>query len=207
MFFEEGWASLADVTAEVFDRTLAFHAKAAEAAGGQVSQKRVLADVAISVWDMCDAATKAGVTGVDGSLVPASKLLLAWDDPRKLWNSHVDLRIGTVGSGAASAGIPPEELRARYGPFMHLPLAIPLNGVQSSMSFLEEELRQQGERDEETLGVAAKLIAAAESGRVMTRLIARQSIAATLSRRKFKIAWALASDKRPELQRDVLSGG
>lgn len=205
MFFEEGWASIADVTAEVRDRVLAFHARAAEEAGKPLSTKRVLADTAISVWEICDAATKAGVTTADGALVPASKALLAWEDPRRLWNRHVDLRAGTVGSGAAAAGTPPEEMTGTYGPFLYLPLCVPLNGVESSLSFLEEELRQQSQRDEEMLTVAAKIIAAAEAGRTMTRQIARQTIAGSLSRRKFKLAWALATDKRPELRRDLFA--
>lgn len=206
MFFEEGWSSIADVTVEVQERVLSFHAEQAKATGRPVSQRRVMADVALSVWEICDAATKAGVTVAGGGLVPASKGLLAWEDPRSPINRHVDIRAGTVGSGGAAAGLSEAELRARYGAFLYLPLSVPQNGVESSLTFLEEELRTQAVRDEELLTVAARIIAASEAGETLTRGIARRTIGGALTRRKFKIAWALAADKRPELNQDFFGG-
>jgi hypothetical protein len=201
MFFEEGWISVADVTREVADRVQSFHAAQGGALPGDAE---ILAEVALSVWEICDAATKAAVTAPDGQVVQASKALLEWDDPRKLWNPHLDLRLGNIGSAAAGETTL-EALRARYGAFLHLPMILPLNGVQSSLTFLEEELRDKPERDEETLKVAAGIVTAAQDGQLMTRGIARRGIGANISRRKFKIAWALACDHHPALARSILS--
>lgn len=201
MFFEEGWATLSDVTADVVSRVQSFHA--AHETGA--SEKRILADAALSVWEICDAATKAGVTSVDGRIVSASKALITWDDPRRFWNRHIDLRAGNVGSSMAAEETV-EAKRARYGAFLYLPLVIPLNGVQSSLTFLEEELSEDQKKDPEVVKVAAQIVAEVEAGKLITRDIARRRIATGLSRRKFKIAWTLATDKQPGLRRDLAAG-
>ncbi|RMD90047.1 MAG: hypothetical protein D6811_11235 [Alphaproteobacteria bacterium] len=206
MFFEEGWAAIADVTAEVTERVEAFHARAnAQSGGAPVPRKAVLEDVAISVWEICDAATKVGVTTAAGTLVPASKRLLDWEDPRRLWNRHLDLRLGNVGS-APIPGVTDAELRARYGAFLHLPLAIPENGVESSLSFLDEELANKEANREAELEVAARIVAAFDAGQTLTRRLARAEFGAKLSRRSFKMAWAAAMDVRPALAADPDQG-
>lgn len=202
MFFDEGWAALADVTAEVTERVMAFHARAAQQAGRPpVSRQTVLEDVAISVWEICDAATKVGVTTPAGVLVPASRRLLEWEDPRRLWNRHLDLRMGNVGS-APIPGITEAERVARYGAFLNLPVAVPENGVESSLSFLEEELAQKDATREAELEVAARMVAAFDAGQRFTRRMARADYGASLSRRSFKRAWAAAITVRPALAAD-----
>lgn len=199
MFFEEGWVPISDVTSEVF-RAI----QGALASGEMRPPKGGLTGVlALSVWDICDATTKFGVTAADGTVIPASKEILAWADPESLSNEHVNLRAGTVGSSDLpdEKGKMPsrEQLIDRYGSFLGLPVVIPLNGFQSSMTFLAEELKRAHERDQMVVDAAKTILRMAEAGFV-TREVARTTLGASLSRRKFKQAWALASQHNPDLR-------
>ena len=70
MFFEEGWSALSDITAEVITRVQSFYAGQADAAGEErPSDKKMLADIAISVWEICDAATKVGAVSPEITIV------------------------------------------------------------------------------------------------------------------------------------------
>ncbi|MCG6902177.1 MAG: hypothetical protein LJE68_05795 [Rhodobacter sp.] len=199
MFFEDGWVSLSEVTAEVFRRL-----QAMKAAG----QMRDTGDglrsmLALSVWDICDACSKIGVTGPDGVVVPATKDLIAWADPRELSNEHVNLLVGNVGSSDlpdADGNLPTrEQLMLRYGPFVNLPVVLPVNNFQSSLTFLEEEVVKHDPGDEHILRAAQLILTMIEDGELVTREIARVKLGASLSRRKFKVAWALAAQHSPEL--------
>jgi len=200
MFFEDGWVPLSEITGEVLRRLQALRAKAP---AGETQTKGLSQDLAISVWDICDAAPKIGVTGPDGAVIPASKDLVAWADPMALSNEHVDLRQGNVGSSSlpdADGHLPdPAELAARYGTFLHLPIVMPINAFQSSLTFLEDELAAQKTRDEAVIEVARAIVARLDSGALLTRDIARREIGAAISRRKFKLAWAIAAQNRPAL--------
>ncbi|MDJ0826381.1 MAG: hypothetical protein QNJ16_12825 [Rhodobacter sp.] len=199
MFFEEGWVPLSEATAEVFRRLQAL--KAAGGIGeGQGSLKLILA---ISVWDICDASTKVGVTAADGTVIAASKDLVAWADPRELFNEHLSLQAGSVGSSPISDAedkAPSEaELKARYGPFLNLPVVIPVNNFQSSMTFLAEEVSGNPSKDEEIVNGARTILKMVDGGELVTREIARTALGATMSRRKFKLAWAIAAQHRDHL--------
>ena len=189
MFFEEGWAPLSEVTSEVFRKL-----QALKAAGDlEGSLKGTLA---VSVWEICDASTKVGVTAEDGSVIPATKDLVAWADPLGLSNEHVNVRFGTVGSTTLKGedGTLPgqAELVARYGPFLNLPIVIPVNNFQSSMTFLADEVKAQSFRDEAVLDAARTILQMAKDG-LVTRETAAEKLGAGLSRRKFKLGWAIAA--------------
>ena len=199
MFFEEGWVPLSEVSTEVFRRLQGFVADGSlKLPEGGLSET-----LAISVWDICDACTKIGITGADGTVIPASKGLVAWADPRNLSNEHVNLRVGSVGSsdlpdesGAAAAR---EVMMQRYGPFFGLPLVIPINNFQSSLTFLEEEVTKTPDRDDAVIAAAKSILTMHKGADLLTRGIARTKLGASLSRRKFKMAWALAAQHAPEL--------
>jgi hypothetical protein len=199
MFFEEGWVPLSEVTSEVFRRLQAIKAAGALDPG----QGELGVVLAISVWDICDACTKIGVTGGDGTVVAASKDLLAWADPRALTNEHVDVTVGTVGSSTLpdeDGKTPsPEALRLRYGPFTNLPVVLPVNNFQSSMTFLEEEVKGNPAKDSLVVQGARTIIQMVDGDGLVTREIARAKLGASLSRRKFKLAWAMAAQHRPFL--------
>lgn len=199
MFFEEGWVPLSEVTAEVFRRLQGFAAEGPIAG----ADKGLGGILAISVWDICDACTKIGATGPDGTVVPASKDLLSWADPRNLSNEHVDLTVGSVGSSSLkddTGAVPSRDaLALRYGPFLNLPLVIPINNYQSSLTFLEEEVKGHDARDPELLRAAQVIIKMSDGEGLLTREIARRTLGSGVSRRKFKFAWALAAQHRPEL--------
>ncbi len=195
MFYEEGWAPLSEVTAEVFRKL-----QALKAAGDlEGSLKGTLA---VSVWEVCDACTKVGVTAEDGSVIPATKDLVAWADPLGLSNEHVNVRFGTVGSTTLKGEdgkLPGQaELIARYGPFLNLPIVIPVNNFQSSMTFLADEVKAQSFRDEAVVAAARTILQMAKDG-LVTRETATEKLGASLSRRKFKLAWAIAAKQVPEL--------
>jgi len=199
MFFEDGWVPLSEVTSEVFRRLQGFHA-----AGAIPGHKGPLTPIlALSVWDICEACAKIGVTGPDGAVVPASTDLIAWADPRSLSNEHIDVTQGSVGSSKlpdAEGNVPTlDELKLRYGPFLTLPVVIPINSFQSSLTFLEEEVCKQNPRDEPTVQAARTIIEMKDSGALLTRDIARTKLGASVSRRKLKAAWALAAHHRPDL--------
>jgi len=200
MFFEEGWVPLSEVTTEVFRRLQGMQA-AGDVPDGQGEPLGPL--LAVSVWDICDACTKVGVTASDGTVIPASKDLVAWADPRDLSNEHINLRDGTVGSSQ----LPNEagklqtlvELQVRYGPFLSMPVVIPINNFQSSLTFLEEEVKSQRVNDDAVRGAAKTIIQMNDAEGLLTRDIARRKLGSALSRRKFKLAWGLAARHRPTL--------
>ena len=196
MFFEEGWTPIAEITAEVFRR---LQVLAAQEHDGKPPRKGIASDLAISVWDICDAATKIGVTGPDGEVIPASKDLVSWANPISLTNEHLNLRIGNVGSTTLDPVPGIDELRARYGSFLHLPVVMPVNNFQSSLTFLEEEIRDQRSKDPEVIAVAKKLLEWVDNGSLLSRDIARSELGGKLTRRKFKLAWALAAQHKPDL--------
>lgn len=199
MFFEEGWVPLSEVTAEVFRRL-----QAMQVAGNVPDgQDGLLPVLALSVWDICDACSKIGVTGGDGTVIPASKDLIAWADPRNLSNEHVNLLVGNIGSTQLQddEGNTPtrDELRLRYGPFLNLPVVLPVNNFQSSLTFLEEEVKNHDPRDEQVLNAAKAILTMVKNAERVTRDIARSKLGASLSRRKFKVAWSLAAQHHPDL--------
>lgn len=201
MFFEEGWIPVSEVTQEAFRKLQAL--KAANKIGkGHGNLRSILA---VSMWDFLDGATKLGVTAPDGSAVEASRDLVAWADPTALQNEHVDLQAGSVGSSQLpdEHGAVPDEAarRALYGPFMNLPIAIPVNSFQSSIGYLEEEVKEDVTEDAALLEGARLILAMVEAKELVTREIARSRIGTKLTRRKFKLAWAIASAKAPELKR------
>ena len=207
MFFEEGWVPLSEVTSEVFRRLQGFHA-----AGAIKNHKGPLSPIlALSVWDICEACAKIGVTGPDGTVVPASQDLVAWADPRNLSNEHIDLTQGSVGSSKladAQGNVATlDVLKLRYGPFLTLPVVIPINSFQSSLTFLEEEVCNQSPQDDATVKAAKTIIEMLDSGALLTREIARAKIGAAVSRRKLKAAWALAAHHRPNLAEPNRWGG
>jgi len=200
MFFEEGWVPIAEATSEVFRQLQALQGKGRI----EVGTDGLRAMLAVSVWDICDACSKIGVTGGDGVVVPASKDLVAWADPRNLSNEHINLVDGTVGSSTLTAaeggGQDSAAMALRYGPFLNLPIVMPVNNYQSSLTFLEEEVTGQSDGAEAVDAAAGKIVAMVESGKLVTREIARTALGASLSRRRFKLAWAVASDRLPDLK-------
>ena len=200
MFYEEGWIPLSEVTSEVFRKLQALQADN-KIGKGQGNLRSVLA---ISVWDFLEGATKLGATGPDGEVVEASRDLAAWADPTALQNEHIDLQVGSVGSSALpdDSGAAPDEAarRARYGPFLSLPVVIPINSFQSSIGYLPEEVSGDVSADETLMSGARTILAMAEAG-LVTRELARARIGTALTRRRFKLAWAIASAKRPELKK------
>ncbi len=196
MFFEEGWTSIADVTHEVTERVQRFHAGRVKDGTPLPGKDAMRSDIAISVWEICDAATKAGVMTQTGLMVPASKLLLTWHDPRKTHNAHIDIRRGVVGS---SPDLKPEEAQSRYGAFLYLALAVPTNGVESSLTFLDEELADQNPRDPKVVDTAKMILGEVKAGRMVTKPMMREKAGNGISRRKFKLAWALAAEAHPPL--------
>ncbi len=92
-----------------------------------------------------------------------------------------------------------DALALRYGPFLNLPLVLPVNNFQSSMTYLEEEVKGYDPKDSEVVRAAKAVIEMADGNGLATREIARKKLGAALSRRKFKQAWALASLHRPDL--------
>ena len=198
MFFEEGWIPVSTASGEVFKRLQALNAD------GQIKDMKqgLKLHLSITIWDICDASSRCGVTGADGAVIEASKELVNWADPRSMTNEHLDLLVGSVGSTTLkdeNGNMPTQaELEFRYGPFLSLPVCVPVNNFQSSLTFLEHEVKNPL-RDEEIVNAAKAIITMLDAGKVVTREIAREKLAATLSRRKLKLAWALAADHRPQL--------
>ena len=198
MFFEEGWVPLSEVTSEVFRRLQALQVE-----GTVSAPKGLTSTLAISIWDICDACTKIGVTGPDGTVIAASKDLVAWADPISLSNEHLHLVAGTIGSTSLpdDTGAAPtrDALTLRYGAFLNMPVVIPVNNFQSSLTFLEEEVEAAGKPDPAITEAARTILAMLDAGDLVTREILRVKLGSALSRRKFKTVWALAAQHRPEL--------
>lgn len=200
MFFIEGWVPVSEVTLEVF-RILQGLQVGGKIGKGHGSLKTVLA---VSVWEMLDGATKIGATTTDGIVVDASRDLTAWADPTALMNEHMDLQMGTVGSSSLpdAKGNPPDraEQALRYGPFYNLPIVIPVNSYQSSLGYLAEEVKDDATEDQALLDGARMILTMVQKKELVTREIARARIGTALTRRRFKMAWAIAAAKAPELK-------
>lgn len=200
MFFEDGWIPLSEITADVFRRlqTLKTDGKIGK---GQGDLGSILA---LTVWDICEATTKLGVTAPGGNVVSASRDLVMWSDPTGLANEHVHLQTGSVGSsdlldehGDLPGG---DALIARYGAFLNLPLVIPVNAYQSSIGYMPDEVREDLTQDRALIDGARTILSMVESGEMLTRELARSRIGTSLTRRKFKLAWSMAAAKVPELK-------
>ncbi|MDF0600727.1 hypothetical protein P1J78_08295 [Psychromarinibacter sp. C21-152] len=201
MFFEEGWVPLSEVTGDVFRRLQVLQSEG-RIGKGHGSLRAVLS---VTVWDICEATAKLGVTGSDGTVIAASRDLVAWADPTQLFNEHLNLQIGNVGSSDlldAHGELPDAEtLAGRYGPFLNLPVVIPINTYQSSVGYMAEEVGGDLTTDTALIDGAKTILSMAEGGALLTRETARAKIGTALSRRKFKLAWAMAAAKRPELNK------
>ncbi len=201
MFFIEGWVPVSEVTLEVFRRLQALQAEG-KIGKGHGSLKTILG---VSVWEVLDGATKIGATNPDGTVVDATPDLVSWADPTALMNEHIDLRIGTVGSSrlAREDGSIPEatEQALTYGPFFNLPVVIPLNSYQSSLGYLGEEVKDDATEDTDLLDGARLILSMVDKGELVTRELVRSKIGTSLSRRRFKMAWAIAAAKVPELKK------
>ena len=201
MFFEEGWIPLGEVTGNVFRRLQSLKAEN-KIGKGQGSLRSILA---VTVWDVCEASAKLAVTAPDGTAVSVSKDVVMWADPTSLSNEHVNIQVGTVGSSDMldeHGDLPDTEtLVARYGPFLNLPVVITTNTFQSSIGYLAEEVKDDLTEDKELIDGARTILSMAESGELLTREIARARIGTSLSRRRFKLAWAMAAAKVPELKK------
>lgn len=198
MFFEEGYVALSEATAEVFRRL-----QSLGAAGKIVDMERGLKPhLTTTIWDICEAATKIGVTASNSSFIEASKDLIAWADPRSFANEHLDITIGTVGSstlpGEDGQTRSREDLQFQYGGFLSLPVCIPANSFQSSLTFMDEQVSQPL-RDDEVINGARMILEMVKNGDVLTREIARDKLGTSMSRRKMKLAWGLAADHHPPL--------
>ena len=198
MFFEEGYVALSEATAEVFRRL-----QALQVAGKIVDMKKgLMPHLTVTVWDICEASLKIGTTAANGSFIEASKDVVAWADPRSLSNEHLDLRVGTVGSstlpGDDGKMRSVQELEFRYGPFLSLPICIPANSFKSSLTFLEEQV-QLPLYDEKVVNAAKVILEMVKAKKTVTREIARAKMGEAMSRRRLKLAWALASDHHPAL--------
>ncbi|MEM1386287.1 MAG: hypothetical protein AAF748_00725 [Pseudomonadota bacterium] len=200
MFFIEGWVPVSEVTLEVFRKLQGLHVDG-KIGKGHGSLKTVLG---ISVWEILDGATKIGATGPDGIVVDASRDLTAWADPTALMNEHINLQRGTVGSSrlpGEDGKVPEPTLQAqRYGAFYNLPVVIPVNSYQSSLGYLAEEVKDDASEDEGLREGARTILTMVQKGDLVTREIARARIGTGLTRRRFKMAWAIAAAKVPELR-------
>lgn len=200
MFFEEGWVPVSEVTQEVF-RMLQGLKVEDKIGKGHGSMKTVLA---VSVWEMLDGATKIGATSSTGRVVDASRDLIAWADPTALMNEHIDLQVGSVGSSqlpdADGTVADVDTRRLRYGSFFNMPVVIPVNSYQSSLGYLAEEVKDDVSEDEALLDGARLILTMVQKGELVTRELARSRIGTTLTRRRFKMAWAIAASKAAELK-------
>lgn len=198
MFFEEGYIPLSEATGEVFKRLQAYQAK------GIIKDinKGLRPHLTIAIWDICEVSTKIGVTASNSSFIEASKDLVAWADPLSMSNEHINLQIGSVGSselpGEDGSMRSRADLEFQYGGFLSLPVCVPANSFKSSLTFLEEQV-QQPLHDEEVVNAARALLQRIKNGQIVTREIARDTLGASLSRRKLKLAWSLAAQHHKPL--------
>ncbi|KMW60826.1 hypothetical protein AIOL_000991 [Candidatus Rhodobacter oscarellae] len=200
MFFEEGYIPLSEATGEVFKRLQSLQAN------GKIADlsKGLKPHLTVTIWDICEVAIKVGVTASNASFIEASKDIVAWVDPREMSNEHLHMGIGSVGSsdlpGEDGKPMSREEREFTYGGFLSLPVCIPANSFHSSLTFLEEQVAQPL-RDDEVVNAAKTILTMVKNGEVVTRELARERMGAKFSRRKLKLAWALAADHHPDLTR------
>jgi len=199
MFFEEGYVALSEATAEVFRRLQSF----ADAGIIKDIDKGLRPHLATTIWDICEVSTKIGVTAANSSFIEASKDLIAWADPASMSNEHINLQVGSVGSSELPGEDGEKRSRAdleyQYGGFLSLPVCIPENSFRSSLTFMEEQVKQPL-YDEQVIDTAKQILQRVKAGKLVTREIVRESIGSMLSRRKLKLAWGLASQHHEPLK-------
>jgi hypothetical protein len=192
MFYEEGYMPLAQAASEVMGRLQALQAKGAVC---DLSQG-LGPHLAVTLWDICETAGKITVTSPNGTMIDASKTLVAWADPLAFSNEHVDLRIGSVGSstlpGADGAPRSREDLVFEYGGFLSLPICIPESSFQSSLTLLEDYVAQPL-ADAEIEAAAQSILSFVDTKPFVTRALAREWLGMSISRRKLKLAWGIAA--------------
>ncbi|NVK97446.1 hypothetical protein KQ247_18540 [Ruegeria pomeroyi] len=209
MFAPSGWISLYEVFYLI---SAAFRER------GRIGQYNFTGDENFEVtWLFIQETPEVAVCLPNGTVLPASRTLVLPEDHFDNLNEHIDLMIGTVGSAHSprhqEVSISKEELRLRYGPFLHLPIIFQKKDFDEFFDELDkapehflDSSRPTTEysdsvKDLSPRRLAGEIVALFDSNALTKFDDVKRSLAPTHSVRQFRFAWNLARELRPAISR------
>jgi hypothetical protein len=209
MFAPKGWISLNEI---YFLISSIFHEK------GHIGPIKFFGDENFEVtWLYMEEAPEVAVCLTNGETLPIARMLIHADNPYNNLNNHIDLMVGTVGSAHApqhsEKPLDQSELRRRYGPFLHLPIIFPKSDFIEFFDNFEcepqafmapnrtENKAQQRAQQMAPRAISKKIVELCDNGELTTFDEAKSMLGGGLSVRGFRLAWTLASEKRPQISK------
>lgn len=215
MFAPEGWISFRDI----FDYFRSVYTN-----GKDFPDFPFTGDEAFQLtWYFAAEANDIAVCSAMGKAVPVSRALVLTDNEFDHENEHVDLHLGTVGSGKIRAlkSFPgysknlSDHLSGTYGPFLNLPVIFKqtdfldyLDGLQREAGVEETALMDVTEADERVKSISMspraikdRILEVWSSGEANTRDGIKAIVAPNQSVRKFRFAWDLAREEVPDISK------
>ncbi|PTV94688.1 hypothetical protein C8J27_107221 [Rhodobacter aestuarii] len=211
MFAPKGWISLR----EVYEYFVSAY-----------SQKDKIGDFPFTgdecfqlTWFFAFEAEEVAVCTADGNALPVSRSLVTTENYFDHENEHIDLHLGTVGSGSirglevfpGNYSVLTEYLKTTYGPFLDLPVIFrrsdfldyldDLEADHNSSDQHENSLPEIDQIDLSPRATCEKILKAWRNGEAATRETIRALVAPNHSVRKFQLAWELAREQAPEISR------
>lgn len=174
-------------------------------------------ETAQTAWDFLDACDEIAILSSAGSLVLSSPRLLAWHDPSSFRGIHVDISVGTVGTGhgylnddgvsefsdtgevvISDQSLDEHSLRRRFGAFLYQPVLV------REAAFIELCDRIGSDRPvpaDAHADVAQKIVERFDGGAPITKKWAKANYAPDMKATEFQATWDMAAARRPALSK------
>ncbi|MBQ1203683.1 MAG: hypothetical protein IIX61_07795 [Loktanella sp.] len=168
-------------------------------------------------WDFLDTCDDIAILSSAGNLVFSSRKLLSWHDPSSLKGIHVDISVGTVGTGhgylnddgvsefsetgehfVSENSLDEHSLRRRFGAFLYQPVLI------REAAFVELCNRIGSDRPipaNAHADIAQKIVDRFDSGAPITKKWAKANYAPDMKATEFQATWDMATTRRPALSK------
>lgn len=209
MFAPEGWIPLRDVY-EYFCWYFSINES--------IGDIQFTGDEAYQLtWRFMDEAVAIAVCCQDGTPLPASRALVEPVNEYDNENLHVNLHLGTVGSGmlAFRAPIPSEFLSREeyllnlYGPFRYLPIILKKSNFSDYLEKLAnsaddsalKNIDSSHSKNKSPRAVSEEILHLWRSGKAQTFDSIKERVAPHQSVRQFRFAWGLAKMEEPGISK------
>ncbi|CAM8660186.1 hypothetical protein MCEREM30_03071 [Paracoccaceae bacterium] len=212
MFYKKGWKPLSEITREIHDLLdEKYRANPSEwQAEGEAYRMHLLHfSTCDSVYWLLSEAEVGCMT--PSGVVSVSSQLLEPVNSGDWENDHVNLTVGTIGSGrwsetcAGEPRVPEEDLRRRFGPFLFSPIVIKEADYKKFMTESAARAEAMASTPEakgrlRAKQIAQELIKLFDAGQFETRSAARKIIGQRcLSENQFSLGWEQARRERPSI--------
>ncbi len=222
MFYVDGWTPLSTMTSEVYRLARQRLGERSKRDKSTVGLSDIASECAMLMWQICDDSDQRGVLTASGKVVYATPRLLSWLDPAEYEGLHVDLAVGTVGSGKKSLSL--EHFRIKgslrqmatmgamvrskagaiiesdYGRFKGQPVLLPESYCAREL----EKLGKQNLEDKRTYSDSEKvnaIVDAFDQDPRITKAWVKECLMTDEKVIVFETIWKQAAERRPGLSK------